>query len=121
AEKEEDAILLLNQIFEGDTNFVRGRISAARMAYQTKKYEEAKSYLLNANRFSTVQKNEIYNLLALSYHQLEMPDSADYYLSEGKRLFVIDPLFYANQGYVDYYRGNFASAEQASIQAIKMN
>ncbi len=121
SEKQADAITLLNEIFEGDTNYVAAQILAGRMSYESKNYEEAKRNMLSANRFPHEQMNETYNMLALAYHQLKMPDSADYYLEAGIRLFPVDPLFTANKGFVNYHRGNFELAQTATLQAIDMN
>lgn len=121
SDKQSEAIELLTQIFEGDTNYVPAQILAGRMLYEAKNYEETKNHMLNANRFPHEQMNETYNILALAYHQLNMPDSADYYLEEGLRLFPVDPLFMANKGFVHYNRGSFEIAETASLKAIDMN
>ncbi len=115
------AMELYNEVFMGDTNYVLAQLRAGKIAYELKKYSRAIEQLKRADQIPSPLRNEIYNLLALTYNQLKMNDSADYYISEGMRLFPVDPVLVSNKGYFLYARNDFKLSEEVLFKALDMN
>lgn len=121
AKNFDKAIELFASVYEGDTNYVQLHVLAARVCFEQKRYDSSRVYSLIAMQSPSSQLNEIYTILALSYHHLKMPDSADFYLDAGLERFPLDALLQYNKGFVLYTRGEMEKAIPYIRKSISIN
>lgn len=121
AEEIEAAINTLDAVYMGDTNYVTVQLLAGRMAYEQKDYPAVIKHCLNALKEPSGVENELYNILGLSYHHTEKPDSADYYQLKGLARFPVDGLLQFNRGFVLYNRGKYQESEKYFKRSIDLN
>lgn len=112
---------LVESIYPGDTNYITAQLYAAEIAFNQKEYQKAKDHCLLGLMQPSGIRNQLYNILLLSYHHLGINDSSDYYSQLGMKEFPFDHLIAYNRGLVLDARGKWSEALSSYFKCVNLN